>query len=131
MPDEQEIAENTTTEDAVLVEGSADATDGDTSAIDKVGASSQDEEMSYEEIASNLESFGDIKLDFTAILGKVNMPIEQFLKLNRGAILELGKGKDSLIDVFVNDKYIARGDIRIVNETKVGVEIKEPPVIEL
>lgn len=72
----------------------------------------------------NLRSFGDVKVEISAMLGSTTMPVEQFLKLGRGAIVELDQHQDSLIDVCVNSHLVARGEVTVIDEN-VGVTIKE------
>jgi len=74
------------------------------------------------ESGGNLEEFGDIKVEVSAILGNVNMPIEHFLKLGRGAIIELGRHKDEDIDILINGHAVAKGEITVIDE-RVGVSV--------
>ena len=128
MIEEEENSTEEPTQEGVEEAGGADQpSEGDNLEDAEEGV---EEEIDYEQVTDDLDGFGDVKLHVTAMIGRVSMPIEQFLKLNRGAILELGKHKDDQIDLYVNDKYVARGDDKII-EDRVGVEIKEPPVWEI
>jgi len=73
-------------------------------------------------IKGNLEIYGDIMVEVSAVLGNITMPIEQFLKLGRGAILELNRGKDEDIDLKVNGHLVAKAEITVVDE-KVGISV--------
>ena len=86
--------------------------------------SNSGKELTNEEVASSLHGFGDLKLNLRIILGKVSMPIENFLKITRGTIIEIGKDKNTLFDVTVNEKNIGRCDVKVENE-KVLAEIKQ------
>jgi flagellar motor switch protein FliN/FliY len=77
---------------------------------------------STEETRKSLEGFGDVKLHLTAILGSVKMPIGQFLKLSRGAIIELEQHKSSNIILQVNKHNVAEGEIAIKND-KIAVNV--------
>lgn len=68
--------------------------------------------------------FGDVNVEVSALLGNINMPIEQFLKLSRGAIVELNKNKDEDIDIMVNNHLFCKAEIVVAGEN-VGVKIKE------
>lgn len=81
-------------------------------------------EISKEEIISSLHGFGDLELNMKIILGKITMPIGNFLKITRGTIIEIGKDKNTLFDVTVNEKHIGKCDVRVTNE-KVYAEIKQ------
>lgn len=71
----------------------------------------------------NLARFKDIKLEVKATLGRINIPLKQYLKLVRGSIIDLGKTDNLIIHLDCNDKEIAKGDIFVL-EKKIGVEIK-------
>ncbi len=63
-------------------------------------------------------------IEVWAVLGKVSIPIYQFLKMGRGAVLALDRSRDDPIEIRANNHLIARGDIVIV-EDKIGVCITE------
>jgi flagellar motor switch protein FliN/FliY len=66
-----------------------------------------EEILSDEAVLASLKDFGDIKLNLKVLVGKVYMPIENFLKITRGTIIEMGKDKEESFDLIVNDKHIA------------------------
>jgi flagellar motor switch protein FliN/FliY len=78
---------------------------------------------SNEEILSSLRGFGDIDLRLKVLLGKIKMPIGQYLKITRGSIIELGKSRTEHLDVLVNERKIAEGEIVVTDNEKIGVEI--------
>ncbi len=63
-------------------------------------------------------------IELWAILGKVYIPIFQLLKMGRGAVIELDQAVGDPIDIRVNNKLIARGEVVIV-EDRIGVSITE------
>ncbi len=71
-----------------------------------------------------LERFGDVELTLDAILGTVSMPLEQFLKLGRGAIIELEQTRYDDLILQVNGTTVATGEINVLEET-IGVQIKD------
>ncbi len=76
------------------------------------------------DISSGLKGFGDIKLNMKVLLGSIKMPLGQYLKITRGSIVELGKSRSEPLDVLVNNKKVAEGEIYLPKESeKVGVEI--------
>jgi flagellar motor switch protein FliN len=83
--------------------------------------------LAPEEVLSSLEGFGDVKLGLKIVLGKVKMPIGQYLKITRGSIVELGKSRTALLDIMVNNKKIAEGEIVLAQDItvsdKVGIEV--------
>ena len=74
------------------------------------------------EITPEYAGLGDIMVEVTAVLGTTNLPIEQFLKLGRGAIVELQQQKNAPMTVLVNGFPFAQGEIRVLGE-KVGFAV--------
>lgn len=72
----------------------------------------------------NLDMILDIRLVATARLGRVEMPIGDILNLGPGSIIEVGHLVDEPVELLVNDKLIARGDVVVVDE-KFGLRITE------
>lgn len=72
----------------------------------------------------NLDVIMDIELVATARLGRVEMPIADILNLGPGSILEVGKTVDEPVELLVNNRLIARGDVVVVDE-KFGLRITE------
>lgn len=75
-------------------------------------------------IPDNLEVVMDIELVATARLGKVEVPIAEVLNYGPGSIIELGHVVDEPIELLVNGKLIARGDVVVVDE-RFGLRITE------
>ncbi len=80
--------------------------------------------VSAGEVTPSLDGFGDIQVEISAVLGTTQLPIEQFLKLGRGAIVELEQHKDANIAILVNGFHFARGEVRVLGD-KVGFAILE------
>lgn len=74
--------------------------------------------------SENLDLVLDIRLLATARLGRVEMPLSDILSLGPGSILEVGQMVDEPIELLINDKLIARGDVVVVDE-KFGLRITE------
>lgn len=74
--------------------------------------------------SENLDVIMDIRLEATARLGRVEMPIGAILTLGPGSIVEVGHLVDEPVDLFINDKLVARGDVVVVDE-KFGLRITE------
>ncbi len=74
--------------------------------------------------AGNLDMILDIRLVVRARLGRVELPIGEILGLGPGSIIEVGRTLDEPVELLVNDKLIARGDVVVVDE-KFGLRITE------
>jgi flagellar motor switch protein FliN/FliY len=72
----------------------------------------------------NYDVILDIELTATARLGSIEMPISEILNLGPGSIIEVGQFVDEPIELLVNDKLVARGDVVVVDE-KFGLRITE------
>jgi flagellar motor switch protein FliN/FliY len=82
------------------------------------------EKATTESLAQNLDMVLDIRLVATARLGRVEMPIGEILALGPGSIIEVGHLVDEPVELLINDKLIARGDVVVVDE-KFGLRITE------
>jgi flagellar motor switch protein FliN/FliY len=72
-----------------------------------------------------LEAVYDIQVSVTAVLGKATMQVSQLLKLGRGAVVELDRKLGEAIDIYVNNRLVARGEVVMVDETRLGVTMTE------
>ena len=71
-----------------------------------------------------LEAVYDIPVQVSAVLGKQTMQVSQLLKLGRGAVVELDRKVGEAIDIYVNNRLVARGEVVIV-EDRLGVTMTE------
>jgi len=69
-----------------------------------------------EENLGNLELLLDIPLEITAELGRSRMIINDLLQLGQGSVIELNKLAGEPLEILVNQKLIARGEVVVVNE---------------
>ena len=74
--------------------------------------------------ASDLEQVFDVPVSVSAVLGNSRMPIGDLLKLGPGALLELDRKVGEAIDIFVNNRLVARGEVVLVDE-RLGVTMTE------
>ncbi|HJN23590.1 MAG TPA: flagellar motor switch protein FliN [Rhodospirillales bacterium] len=74
--------------------------------------------------AQDLEAVYDIPVQVSAILGKSNMQVSQLLKLGRGAVVELDRKVGEAIDIYCNNRLVARGEVVVV-EDRLGVTMTE------
>src|SRR5271155_4454758 len=72
-----------------------------------------------------LEAVYDIPVTVSAVLGKATMQVSQLLKLGRGAVVELDRRLGEAIDIYVNNRLIARGEVVMVDNTRLGVTMTE------
>jgi flagellar motor switch protein FliN/FliY len=72
----------------------------------------------------NIDMVLDIRLVATARLGHIEMPLGDILALGPGSIIPVGRLVDEPVELLVNDKLIARGDVVVVDE-RFGLRITE------
>src|SRR3954469_3178771 len=75
--------------------------------------------------AKELEAVYDISVTVSAVLGKATMQVSQLLKLGRGAVVELDRRLGEAIDIYVNNRLIARGEVVMVDDVKLGITMTE------
>lgn len=76
------------------------------------------------ESAEELEAVYQVPVQIKAVLGRATMQVSQLLKLGRGAVVELDRRVGEPIDIYVNDRLVARGEV-VVSEGRLGVTMTE------
>ena len=74
--------------------------------------------------AADLEAVFDVPVRVSAVLGRARMDVGELLKLGPGAVLELDRRVGEAIDIYVNNRLVARGEVVLV-EDKLGVTMTE------
>ncbi len=86
---------------------------------------SEDDEFQVgEPMANDVEAIYDIPVQISAVLGRSTMHVSQLLKLGRGAVVELDRKVGEAIDIYVNNRLVARGEVVVVDD-KLGVTMTE------
>jgi flagellar motor switch protein FliN len=93
----------------------------DTPAINDAGYN-EDEQAAR--IAADLEAVFDVPVQVSAVLGRSKMDVGELLKLGPGTVLELDRRVGEAIDIYVNNRLVARGEVVLV-EDKLGVTMTE------
>jgi flagellar motor switch protein FliN/FliY len=73
----------------------------------------------------DLEAVYDIPVQVSAVLGRSTMQVSQLLKLGRGAVVELDRKLGEAIDIYVNNRLVARGEVVMVEDNRLGVTMTE------
>tara|TARA_R110001592_G_scaffold27763_13_gene102763 strand:+ start:50014 stop:50406 length:393 start_codon:yes stop_codon:yes gene_type:complete len=77
-----------------------------------------------EAMAGDVTAIYDIPVNVSAVLGRSTMQVSQLLKLGRGAVVELDRKVGEAIDIYVNNRLVARGEVVVV-EDKLGITMTE------
>jgi flagellar motor switch protein FliN len=92
--------------------------DAEQAAADLLGASAKGE-------GRNIDAMLNVDLQVQIVLGRSRMPISQLLKLTRGSIIELDKKIGDPVEVMVNNRLVARGDLVKLADDRLGVSLTE------
>jgi flagellar motor switch protein FliN/FliY len=88
------------------------------------GASAMREAPVQAKTAADLEQVFDVPVTVSAVLGHSQMPVGDLLKIAPGAVLELDRKVGEAIDILVNNRLVARGEVVLV-EDRLGVTMTE------
>ena len=77
-----------------------------------------------EKSASDLAPVFDVPVYISAVLGKASLSVAQLLQLTQGSVLELDRKVGEAIDIYVNNRLVARGEVVVV-EDRLGVTMTE------
>jgi flagellar motor switch protein FliN/FliY len=92
--------------------------------VPDAGTLAPSEADSVDRGAADLEALFDVPVQVSAVLGRARMDVGQLLKLGPGAVLELDRKVGEAIDIYVNNRLVARGEVVLV-EDKLGVTMTE------
>jgi len=99
----------------------------DTFSLDELDQSGRSDMSEYDGglgPTKDLEAVYDIPVQISAVLGKSTMQVSQLLKLGRGAVVELDRKVGEAIDIYVNNRLVARGEVVVV-EDRLGITMTE------
>lgn len=80
--------------------------------------------MSNNSSPSNLDILMDVPVGLTVELGSCQLPMRDVLQLNVGSVVQLDKVADAPVEMHVNQKLVARGEVVVV-ENRFGIKITE------
>jgi len=77
-----------------------------------------------ERTAADLEAVFDVPVRISVVLGRTRIPVASLLKMDVGTVVELDRQVGEAVEIFVNDRLVARGEIVLV-ESRLGVTMTE------
>jgi flagellar motor switch protein FliN len=77
-----------------------------------------------EKTAHDLAPVFDVPVQISAVIGKTTLSVADLLKLSQGSVLELDRKVGEAIDIYVNNRLVARGEVVVVDE-RLGVTMTE------
>ncbi len=81
-------------------------------------------ESYVERSAADLEAVFDVPVRISVVLGRTKMPVSALLKLDTGTVIELDRQVGEAVEIFINERLVARGEIVLV-DGKLGVTMTE------
>ena len=81
-------------------------------------------EAYVERTAGDLEAVFDVPVRISVVLGRTKMPVSELLRLDTGTVIELDRQVGEAVEIFVNERLVARGEIVLV-DSKLGVTMTE------
>lgn len=82
-------------------------------------------EAAGEDSGRNIDALLNVRLDVRVVLGRSRMPISELLELSKGSVIELDRKVGDPVDIVINDRMVARGDLVKVNGDHIGVALRE------
>ncbi len=97
--------------------------------LDEMGSSARrgfqrDDENGQPKSAADLEAVFDVPVRVAAVLGQARMQVADLLKMASGTVLELDRKVGEAIDIYVNNRLVARGEVVLVDD-RLGVTMTE------
>ena len=71
-----------------------------------------------------MSQLGAVEIEIAVLLGRSKMPIQQFLRMGRGAVIPLDSGEDDQVWILANNHPIARGEV-IIQGDRIAISITE------
>ena len=93
--------------------------------FEPVGANETGESRPPAGASQGLDAVYDIPVQVTAVLGRATLQVSQLLKLGRGAVVELDRKLGEAVDIYVNNRLVARGEVVMVEDNRLGVTMTE------
>ena len=86
--------------------------------------STADTPIDAAQLQTEISAIHDVPVQVSAVLGSSSIQVSQLLKLSRGAVIELDRKVGEAIDVFVNNRLVARGEVVVVDD-HLGITMTE------
>lgn len=94
-------------------------------AFEEMTASGRDGGPQFgEKTAADLEAVFDVPVRISVVLGRTRVPVADLLRMDVGTVVELDRQVGEAVEIYVNDRLVARGEIVLV-ESRLGVTMTE------
>lgn len=92
--------------------------------LDQGDAATDTSDQAKDEGGGDLEAVFDVPVKVSAVLGITSLSVSQLLKLGPGSVVELDRKVGEAIDIYVNNRLVARGEVVLLEE-KLGITMTE------
>jgi flagellar motor switch protein FliN/FliY len=82
------------------------------------------DDLAREKMATDLKPVFDVPVSVQAVIGRTTIEVAKLLELNEGSVLELDRRVGEAIDIYVNSRLVARGEVVVVDD-RLGVTMTE------
>lgn len=110
------MAKSPNESDAAVEKALADAQASLDAMSSAVGTAEADLPTLGNDELNTIDLLGDVDLQVTIELGRTEMLVEDVLRLTNGSVVELDKLAGDPVDVFVNNRLVARGEVLVLND---------------
>jgi flagellar motor switch protein FliN/FliY len=90
----------------------------------RAGAAGPPDAPGGQAAAAPLSAIYDIPVQLGVVLGRATMPVSQLLRLGRGAVVELDRKVGEPVEIYVNNRLVARGEVLVVDD-HLGITMTE------
>ena len=101
-----------------------DLTQGGSPAVQRANTPAEQHEDLREKIAADLKPVFDVPVSVQAVIGRTTIEVSSLLELGPGSVLELDRRVGEAIDIYVNSRLVARGEVVVVDD-RLGVTMTE------
>jgi flagellar motor switch protein FliN/FliY len=81
-------------------------------------------DINIEKILPDYSGLLDMEIIFEADLGRVDMPLREILKLEKGSVIDLQKAAGESVDVYINSRIVGKGEV-MVYEKNLAIRLNE------
>jgi len=124
MSDEQNDTPGDPMQENIEAPPQADAPDTEMSLEEMAATMIESDGQVSDKTAADLEAVFDVPVRISVVLGRAKLPVDALLKMDVGTVVELDRQVGEAIDIFVNGRLVARGEIVLV-EDRLGVTMTE------
>jgi flagellar motor switch protein FliN/FliY len=82
-------------------------------------------EMNTSVAEDRLASMMDIPVTLTVVLGEKTIPLGKLYALSRGSVVEVDRKVGELVDIYVNKRLVARGEVQLTDEGRLAISLSE------